>query len=394
MRKNYLIWMAFIALLFLLSVLIFWGVNALKIPAPWSVVVRVVDLLLLLYFLAKAVYRGWNIVPENWNYIIEVFGAYIGRPLEPGWYILFPWGEFVVIRKAVFRGVQLMSLYLDEQKKDQRGGGNVEFEDCSSSLSTFFYFQIIDPELSTYKTNDLFRAIEEKVDNSLRAFLGLYKLEEVIKMKSNFCLEAIAALTDFCPEPPLSKDDLIKLRQEAQTTWEDSSLYISLMSWGVKPVDLVISDIKLTEELENFRKVILVAEKELETAVIGQKTATAKKVSTITDAEAKKAADILNAEGAQKVAILGYEGEKQGKILVGEGIAAQINEIIKAGVAKTKIAAFLVQNKKWEAISKGNNAVTLIEDSNNSGISSLGANFGAGFNSVNNKKTRKDDNGN
>ncbi|MFA6194513.1 MAG: SPFH domain-containing protein [Patescibacteria group bacterium] len=324
--------------------------------------------------LIKAAYDGWVIVPQKWDYIIEIFGVYIGYPLKEGWYIFFPWFKFIRIRNVVFKGDQLMELYLDENTKDGYGGGDVEFEDCSSSLKAFLYFRIIDSEKSTYETNDLFRAVEEKTDSLLRSFLGLYKLEEVIKMKSNFYLEAIVMLIDFCPDTPLSEDEKDNLKKDIEAKWKSRDSYTSLMKWGVEPLSLVISDIKLTKSLDQARQVVLTAEKELEVANIKQKQADVDNVTKIKNAEADKTVSIKKSEA-----------KKQHEILLGEGIAAQITKIVNAGVPKGQIGRLLIKNKQWESIEKGGNTVTIIEDGGSGKEASRGANFGSGFNSTTKK---------
>lgn len=372
MKRNTMLWIALIALLFILSVLITIILSSFKISASWAV-----SLSLFIFFsvLAKAIYDGWLVVAQQWDYIIEIFGSYIGEPLKPGIYVLFPWFGFVNRRCKVDMRVQIMQLYLDEKNNSQYGGGDVEFEDCSTAIEAFFYFQIIDSSKSTYETSDLYKAVEEKTDSILRTFLGLYKLEEVIKIKSNFYLEAIATLTDFCPDTALTDSDLAQLKKDILNKWGGSDFYLSLMNWGIKPISMAISDIQLTESLNKARQTILEAEKRVEAKVIEQKEAIAEKAITITKAEAKKAAFNLESEGL-----------KQREILVGEGRAEQVRKIISAGVPKVQISKLLVKTKQWEAIEKGGNQVTIIEDGSD-GASSQGAKFGAGFST--NKKSEK-----
>lgn len=371
MKTNARLWMVFITSVFALSAIIFLVLYALEISIFISLPLCSV---IFLGLLAKAAYDGWMIVPENWEYSIEMLGVYIGYPLESGWYILFPWFKLVKIKTAVFLGDQLMELYLDENVKDGYGGGNVEFEDCSSSLKAFLYFRIFDSGRSSYKTNDLFRAVAEKTDSLLRSFLGLYKLEEVIKMKSNFYLEAIVMLTDFCPDVALDETAKKCLKENIEANWKNSDFYVSLQKWGVEPLSLVISDIKLTEKLDKAREVILTAEKELQIAGIKQEQA---KIENVTK--------VLNAEADKTVSINGSEAKKQHEILLGEGVAEQVRKIVAAGIPKGQISKWLIKNKQWEAIGKGGNSVTIIEDNGNSREASRGANFGSGFNSTTKK---------
>jgi regulator of protease activity HflC (stomatin/prohibitin superfamily) len=374
MEKNSRIWVVFFLILLIISVAI--GLiadlvlSSFGINSFWAVLV---GLVVFVSIAGKAVLDGWCVVPQKWEYIVEIFGPYIGEPLGPRLYVLFTWFGFVRIRARIFMGVQKMELYLDEKIEDGYGGGNVEFEDCSSGVKSFFYFQITDSGKAAYATNGLLSALEEKADSILRAFLGIYKLEEVIKIKNNFYMQAIATLTDFCPDTPLDEQGLEILKKKVSEDWKTSEFYASLNSWGVEPIDLIISDIELTPSIDAARQTILEAEKQLEAAKIVQEKA---KI----DKETKS----IVAEGDKVVAIKKAEGEKQREILVGEGKAEQIRKIAAAGIPYGQVANLLIKTKQWEAIEKGGNTVTVIEDATKGGQASQGARFGAGFSS--NKK--------
>jgi len=374
MKKNSRIWVVFLLILLIVSgaigliaglVLSFFGINSF-----WAVLL---GLVVFVGIAGKAVLDGWCVVPQKWEYIVEIFGPYIGRPLDPGLYILFPWFGFVRIRKQIFMGVQKMELYLDEKKEDGYGGGNVEFEDCSSGVKSFFYFRITDSGKAAYATDGLLSALEEKADSILRSFLGIYKLEEVIKIKNNFYMQAIATLTDFCPDTPLDDPGLEALKKTVSEGWESSGFYSSLNSWGVEPIDLIISDIELTPSIDVARQTILEAEKKLGVAQVAQQ-----------QAKIDKETKIIVAEGDKVAAIKKAEGEKRRAVLIGDGEAEQIRKISAAGIPHGQVANLLIKTKQWEAIEKGGNTVTVIEDSTSGRQASQGARFGAGFTS--NKK--------
>jgi regulator of protease activity HflC (stomatin/prohibitin superfamily) len=373
MKKNAKIWIWFFAILLIVSSIISLAISIpLELGSGWAIVI---SLAIGLTFAVPTLIKAWTIVPQQWDYIVEIFGQYVGEPLKPKLYLLFPWFGFVKIRNSAFKGQQLMELYLDEGVKVGFGGGDVEFKDCSTSVAAFFYFQIVDSEKSTYATNDLFRAIEEKADGILRSFLGVYKLEEVIEMKNNFYLEAIAMFIDFRPANLPEGQIGSKPAEEIKREWVNSEFYTTLMSWGIKPVSMVISDIELTERLSSIRETVLTAEKDRETAEIKKKT-------MIIEAEASKAARILLAEGEKEARVLSAQGEKEALILNGEGSALRIKKIIDSGINRNQVSNFLVKHRQWEAIEKSGSTdkVIILEGGNNS--AAQGAKLGAGINST------------
>ena len=371
MKKNLLFWLAFFVILLALSIAAFFVAKALNVPVALS---SAISVFIFIGISAKALVNGWVVVNERWEFIIEIFGAYIGEPLKPGIYMLFPWFGFIVIRREVFLGDQMMELYLDENVEKGFGGGDVEFEDCSSSITAYLYFRITDSRAVTYTVYKWSKSLEEKTDSLLRSFMGLYKLEEVIKMKNNFCLPAIAMLTDFCPDPALTPAELESIKTKNQADWTSSGFFKSLEAWGILPIDLVISDINLTEELKQKRQMILAAEKDRDVAKIMLEKAETEKKITVKQAEAKRESAILLAEG-----------KKKSLALEGEGEAQMLKEIATA-MPHGKVPGFVINSRKWEAIKENPNA-TIIDGSN---LALQGSQFGAGMNSQNrNKKTNE-----
>ena len=341
MKQNTMLWLAFITLSSAFFYGIFWILGRFGVPPPWAMASSIIPFAGILIY---AVIDGWTIVPQQYEYVIEIFGRYIGKPLGAGPYLFFPLFGFVVIRFEVFLGDQLMELYLDDDVDEGFGGDDVKFKDCSSSLVAHLYFRIADSQSSSYNINELFPALEQKADNLLRSFLGIYTLEDTIKLKGVFNLEAMAVMADFCPHETVSKEALPLLQVDIDKKWPESDFYRSRTRWGVKPISLVITDVKLTPELEKMWQAILAA------------------------------------ETSKKTTIIRAEGEKQSEILDGEGRAAKIRAIINAGVSGDKTADYLVQDKKWEAIQKSQSSdkVIIIEGNDNS-IAGQGAKLGVGL---------------
>ncbi len=359
--KNSLLWAIFAGALLVLTVLMYGMLNIL-IPSSWALGL---SLIMFAAVMAASIFNGWTVVKENHEYIVEILGKYIGKPLEPGLYILFPWFNLVSLRCDVLKAQQLMELYLDEAIKDGFGGGKVDFEDNTSRVTAFLYFSFVDSRLATYSSDNVFRFIEEKADSLLRSFFGQYKLKEANAMKNNFTLAAMAGSVDFCPTIPLTPAEIAALKKDAEDNFKSTDFYLSLMSYGVEPIDLVMSDIVLDPKTIEERNKILVAEIEIEVARKKLEQTEIDNQVLISVAEAKKVAAILEAEG-----------EKQGQILKGSGQANQVKKLIKAGIPEEQAASLLINYWKWKALENGKNNVTLIEGSNEA---SKGANFGAGF---------------
>lgn len=340
MKKNTMLWLAFITLLSAFFYGVFWTLSAIGASPPWAIALSAIP---FSGILVSSVISGWTIVPQQHEYVVEIFGRYIGRPLSAGPYVFFPWFGFVVIRLDAYIGDQQMKLYLDDNINEGYGGDDVKFKDCSSSLVAHLYFRIVDSKSAAYAIDDLYEALEQKADNLLRSFLGIYTLNEVIKLKGVFSLESIAVMADFCPNETVSKEALPLVQADIDKKWPESDFCLSLTRWGVKPISLVITDVKLTLEIEQMWQAILAA-------------------------ETRKKATIIRAEG-----------EKQSEILDGEGKAAKIKAIINAGVSGEKATDYLVQDKKWEAIQNSQSSDKVIIIEGNDSVAGQGAKLGAGL---------------
>ncbi|PIR95841.1 hypothetical protein COT93_00175 [Candidatus Falkowbacteria bacterium CG10_big_fil_rev_8_21_14_0_10_37_18] len=356
MEKNKELWIRFYILLFVsslaiatLSVLIF-EVIWTGVIAGFAVVILILPITLI---------KAWTIVPHQYEYIVEIYGEYIGRPLMPGAYWLFPWLGFVIIKNSVFMATQLMELFLNDQSDGNYGKGSVEFIDLSVPVRVAFYFTIFDSQLSTYATNDLFRALEEKSDGVTRSFLGIYTLREATSMKQNFTVHSIATMADVRVEG--------FSEEEAKRVWRDSDFYKCLRKWGVEPDDIVISDFELTPEIERARETILLAEKEREVSLIHVGTAENKKQIAIKMAEADSASEELRGEGVKK-----------STILIGQGQSIQASLLASVGgIPAEQLVNFMVQERKWDSV-KPTDKVIITNGDNNSGAS-YGAQVAAGF---------------
>ena len=338
--------------------------------------------------------RGYVETPHNHEDIVEFMGKFIGRPLKSGPHLLFPYFGLEVIRARVFMGQQKIELYLDEKAS---GGGDVEFKDCSSSLQSHFFFKIVNSVKATYGVSDVLDSIKEKAEHILRAFFGMFTLDQAIQLKSFFKLENVVKVLEISENSPaggvepelvrritgddsavkISEEDLIihVLRKVNIGTEEvrDTRFYTTLKSWGVEPVTFLISDIEIPEDIKKQRARILTADKDREVAKIDNLTAAEKAKKTVIEAKA----------------------EKSKSRIIGEGKAQALKAVVsQGGLPQEEIADYLVQTAKWESLGKNAN-VTIIEDGG--GKVSDGTKIGVGIGAVvkkekNETKKSKEDN--
>lgn len=360
--KNSYVWVIFTSALFILSVIIY-GVLQSFIP---GLLALGISAFIFFTVMGASAYNGWTIVPEQEKYLLEILGKYTGSPLSPGLYLLFPWFGLVDPKYIIPMKIQKpLELYQDEK---QEGEGDIEFKKGSSSVKCFCFYKTSDPYKVAYASEDVKASLEELVDSTVRNFLKIYYIEEAMDLKEFFCVETVAGMVRFDLE--FSKEDNLKLFQEAKQNYKQTDFYKHLQIIGIEVVNLVISDFKLSKEAKALRQSEFEAEIKKNILETEAQQALIRKKITITDAEAEKMKIILKAEGI-----------KQEHVLIGQGEAEQIKMLIIAGIPKEKAAAMLIEFKKWTAIQEGDNKVTLIEGSND-GQASKGAEFGAGLLSV------------
>lgn len=294
-----------------------------------------------------AISTALKIVPENYEYVVELFGEY-DDILDPGLRLISPFG-IEKIRSRVFLGQQMMRLYLDEQVPGSFGGGDVEFINCSGvGVNAFFYFKIENSYKATYEVIDLFEAIEEKADGILRTNFMMYNLDEAMNLKGRFNLENIACFTDLrlgTTSPTLQNDFL------------NSEFYLGMKEFGVEPKSFVVSDFRLPQDVIDQRQKKLIADKDKEVAQVEYDKAEIEKKTMVVRAQAKK----------------------DSRVLEGDGEAHYIQRVLAAAnLNSSQNAAYLTEMAKWKAISesKSGEKVILVEGSGEAGN---GAKFGTGL---------------
>lgn len=370
-------WVLFLSAALVVAILLVVGVRSIMaafLPAAsfsefWGFLLTA---LIWLTVLAATIVKGWTPVPHNHEYIVEYLGKYIGAPLCAGLHILFPWFGFVKIKPKQFLGVQTLPLYLDEQKKEDYGGGSVEFKDSSASLTAFVYFRVVNSALATYSVDDLRHAVEELTDHILRSFFSAYTIDQAIELKAKIGIREVACLVDFVKEPE---------RVITDVEFYNSHYFKTLYSWGVEPTNLAVSDIILPSNILEGREKLFTAEQDRQAAEKQKETALI---------NAKK--DLEVAEINKQKAIVDAQALNESSELIGEGEGKRILKIAKVSSLSVSEAAqyFMVINK-WEKLGamKDNPNFSMIEGDHN-GAASMGAAIGAGMKVGTEKEVEKE----
>lgn len=362
--KRSFVWAIVIVIVIIFSISITWVLSQIINLSGWYFLLLIV---LISAFLVGGLLKISKVeVNTGWNYISEVFGKYYGKPMEPGLYFIMPFG-IEKIKAKLFMGDEKLELYLDENKKDKNGGGDVEFSDCSSSITAFFFYKIVDAYKAYYNVGDVNKSIEEKADEVLRKFLGGFKLDDAMKQKNAFSIETIACLANHDTQ----------LRSVTREQYKATEFYETLTSWGVEPMSFSITDISLTPHLREVRELVLTAEKNAQVAEINEKKEEIERRIAIIKATATRDALILKGEG---------EAAASAKTL-----ELVIETLKQKGVSELEIGQIVVELKKWNAVETLGNTEgnVLIVDSGSDSATSFGAKFAAGSEIYKNRRGEK-----
>ncbi|MEA3464143.1 MAG: SPFH domain-containing protein [Patescibacteria group bacterium] len=344
------LWGWFILAIITLSLISF-GVLKIVLECSW-LISGLFPFVFFVLFVVLAIIFGWSQIPHRHEWIVEIFGEYIGSPLKAGLYIIFPYFNFVNIKAEVFMGQQMIELFMNDSVKTGFGKGHVDFKDSSAPVDAMCYFTIHDSKKAVYEIEpSVLLGVADKMDGAIRSYLGGYNLNDANQLKVQFHLETIlngVIVTTEAPAAPIRiSAEFIENSIVAPHLWQEI-----WNTWGVSIDSIVVSDIELSPKLMEAREKEIVAEAETKAAVHERK----------------------------KIIILA-EGEKQALQLTGEGITEQIKQLVHAGVSHEEAVAYLTNRKKWESMQKAGKTV-LIEGSDGN-MAGAGAAFAAGAGIVN-----------
>jgi regulator of protease activity HflC (stomatin/prohibitin superfamily) len=344
MPKEPWIWFTRI---YLLSFVVIFGLSAL-LGGIWGLSISsIVMVVVLIIFIVIS----WNTIPYKHEWIIEYMGKYTGHPLCSGLHLIFP--IFTILKsKNLVNSDQIMELYLDEKKNEALDGGVVDFKDASAPVKSKTFFRITDAVKATYEIEDVFKGIEERLDSALRSFLANYTIDEAGSLKIYFNIGIIlnGILVEKEEGKPVSYRDAdgekISLKPGDNSglilsdgTEKKPAVLEEIEKWGVTIKTIVITDIVLSAEIREQRRLVLEASQKAQAAV-----------------HTKQAA-ITASEGALQVAKNKAEGEEYTLDKRGQGMNKQIKEVTTTGLTEREASNHITKTQLYENI--GDKAVIL-----------------------------------
>ena len=283
-------------------------------------IISVVILLLVVIFILV---RCIRIVQQAKAYVIEFLGAY-KTTWNVGLHFKIPFVEKVA--KVVT---------LKEQVADFPPQPVITKDNVTMQIDTVVYFQITDPKLYTYGSEQPMVAIENLSATTLRNIIGDLELDQC-----------------------LTSRDIINTKM--RTILDEAT-----DPWGIKVNRVELKNILPPKEIQNAMEKQMKAERERREAILR--------------AEGEKRAAILEAEGEKESAILRADAKKQQQILEAEGEAEAILKVQKAtaeGIRLINEAApseAVIKIKAMEAFSAAANgkATKIIIPSEIQGVAGL-----------------------
>ncbi|HKM40275.1 MAG: SPFH domain-containing protein [Patescibacteria group bacterium] len=230
--------------------------------------------------------RGYTAVPQNHVAIVLENGKYHGY-LEPGYYFIFPFFRFNVLKETIFLGTVENNIFDDGNKVDFHEG-------ISAGVEAVFNYRVV--EVGKY-------AFEGEADKIIRGIISSLTRTSLGKKNAREAREGGLSLTDIEVENP--------------------SLFASIRNvYGVEIMAINISDVELSEEE-------IVLNRQRHEAKINKEIALDK---------------------AEEMKILA-KAEAKTLELTGGGLRKQVELLAKAGCSPDTILAYLAETKKWQSLS-------------------------------------------
>jgi len=238
-------------------------------------------------FVITALLRSVRVVPQAKAIIIERLGRYL-TTLEPGLHFLIP---FIDKTRAV--------VDLREQVVSFPPQPVITSDNLKVSIDTVIYFQVTNPQASTYEIADYVTGIEQITVTTLRNVVGSMDLEQTLTSRDEINGQLRGVLDE------------------------------ATGRWGVRVNRVELKSIEAPSSIQGAMEQQMRAERDRRAAIL--------------NAEGIKQSAILTAEGAKQAQILKAEGEAQARILKAEGESRailQVFDAIHTGNADPKLLAY------------------------------------------------------
>lgn len=231
-----------------------------------SVLGPLIAVLVVLAVLLILATRTFILVRQAETRIVERLGRYHAT-LGPGLHVIVPVVDRVVAK-----------IDMREQVVVFQPQSVITKDNLLVAIDSVVYFQVADPERSTYEIQDYLLAIEQLSVTTLRNIIGTMDLEQTLTSRDSINSALRTALDE--------------------TTG----------AWGVRISRVELRSITPPANVAQAMEAQMRAEREKRAAIL---TAEGQQLSSITVAEGEKQAAILRAQGERQAAILRAEGEAQ-----------------------------------------------------------------------------------
>ncbi len=235
-----------------------------------SLIVWVVVAVVIVLLLRKVI----RIVPQNEAFVVERLGKY-SRTLVAGFHILVPFVDRVAYRHS-----------LKEYAIDVPSQQAITKDNVALGVDGVLYLRIMDPKSASYGVENLYFAITQLAQTTMRAEIGKLSLDETFESRENVNAKVTHAIDE------------------------------ASESWGTKVLRYEVKDISPPATILDEMEKQMAAERERRVAV--------------TTSEGYRQAQINEAEGDKQSNILRAQGQAQAVLIEAEARAKAIRTISEA----------------------------------------------------------------
>lgn len=253
----------------------------------------------IMIFIAVVVFgfKAFVIVPQQEAYIVERLGRF-HKVLNPGLNILIPFIDRVAYKHT-----------LKEIPLDVPSQVCITRDNTQLTVDGIIYFQVTDPTLASYGSNNYIMAITQLAQTTLRSVIGRMELDKTFEERDEINSIVVAALDE------------------------------AAVSWGVKVLRYEIKDLVPPQEILRSMQAQITAEREKRARIAESE---GRKIEQINLASGQREAEIQQSEGEAQAAINASNGEKIARINRAQGEAEALRLVAEANAdAIRKIAEAL-----------------------------------------------------
>jgi len=220
------------------------------------------------------IFKLVRIVPQNEAFVVERLGKY-SRTLEAGFHILIPFLDRVAYKHS-----------LKEFAMDVPSQQAITRDNVALGIDGVLYMRIMDPKAASYGVDNLFFAVSQLAQTSMRAEIGKLSLDDTFESRENINAKVTQAIDE------------------------------ASAPWGTKVLRYEVKDIMPPASILDEMEKQMGAERERRVAV--------------TTSEGYRQAQINEAEGDKQAQILRAQGEAESVLIEAQARAEAIRRISDA----------------------------------------------------------------